>query len=171
MLTSLIALLGDFLSLRNLYGQELLLIVLLAPLVFLVPRFGRRAFARVERPLRQVSARPAAAILVTALLPIALRLLLLPLMPVPQPAIHDEFSHLLAADTFANGRLVNPGPRCWQHFESFHVTVTPNYISMEPPLKGMAIAAGQVIFSSPWAGVMLEVALMSAFWFLPPFFL
>jgi hypothetical protein len=34
---------------------------------------------------------------------------------------------------------------------------------MEPPLKGMVMAAGQVVFHTPWAGVMLEVALMSAF--------
>src|ERR1035437_206611 len=34
-----------------------------------------------------------------AVLPVALRLLLLPHHPVPVPDVYDEFSHLLVADT------------------------------------------------------------------------
>jgi hypothetical protein len=162
MIKPLLALQRDLLSLRNLFGPELLLVVLLVLLAFLVPGFGRRMFAWLEARIRRLSGRPATAILVAALAPIVIRLLMLPIMPVPQPSIHDEFSHLLAADTFAHGRLTNAAPLCWEHFESFHITVTPLHISMEPPLKGMVMAAGQVVFHSPWAGVMLEIALMSA---------
>ena len=96
--------------------------------------------------------------LLLALIPVALRLALLPHHPVPTPDIYDEFSHLLVADTLRHFRLANPPHPLPQFFETFFVLQEPTYASIYPVGQGLILALGWTIFGHPWAGVVIAIA-------------
>jgi hypothetical protein len=80
----------------------------------------------------------------------------------PLPIAPDEFSYLLAGDTFASGRMTNPTPVQWQHFETPEVLVRPSYQSKFPPGQGLLLASGQRVAGNPLVGVWLGSALACA---------
>ncbi|PWT84682.1 MAG: hypothetical protein C5B56_15215 [Proteobacteria bacterium] len=110
---------------------------------------------------QRVVQRRALCVVLVAAAPIVIRLSLLPWQPEPVPHVHDEFGHLLAGSTLAEGRLANPPHVLARHFESIYVLQEPSYASTYPLGQGLSLALGQRVTGHPWAGVLLSAALMS----------
>ena len=115
-----------------------------------------------EKQLRALAKRPWLAILLAGLIPLIGRGVLAPVLPVPKPAIQDEFGYLLAADTFAHGRLTNPTPAFAEHFETLQQIIHPTYASKYPPFSSLLMALGEKLFGEAWIGVWLSMGILGA---------
>jgi hypothetical protein len=156
----------SFLPLHNPIGfgaSDFIELALTTLLVLLV-------FVRVEMaPLVQrFAARTGWCMLAIGALPVILRLALLGHAPVPAPAGSDDFSYWLLADTLRHFRLANPMHPMREFFEAVFVLQEPTYSSIFPMGQGLVMAAGWLIFGTPWAGVLISVSVLCAltYWML-----
>jgi hypothetical protein len=143
-----------FVGIEAMVTLAVLLFFVLLPVRFLAffPNRGFRRFA--QKRLR--------ACVTVFLFSFLGRIALLPIEPFPAPNIHDEFSYLLASDTFAHGRLASPTPPAWHHFEQFYVLMQPNFASKYGVAQPLFMALGQRWLFTPRAGILLSMALAAA---------
>lgn len=132
----------------------------------------RRSVQRMHRLLRSFSSRPWGPASALALTMFTLQWGIATAFGWPVPALHDEFSYLLAADTFAAGRATNHTHPAWEFLETYHVIWHPTYQSKYPPGSGLVLAIGQVLTGYPIVGIWICLALSTAlaFWMLRGWF-
>lgn len=139
---------------------ESILVVIAIVLALAFPCLGSRWFEFIELKFCRVARHRALSVTAVGLLALTIRAAILPILPIPEPVVHDEFGHLLAADTFAHGRLTNPTHAMWIHFETFSVIQKPSYQCFAQPAQGLLLALGKVVTGNPFWGVWLSVGLM-----------
>jgi hypothetical protein len=158
--------LRSFLPLRNPIGfgvsdfVELALALLLAGLLFGWGYFGGW--------LRKLAEHERWCLLLIGLLPVVLRLILLPRCPVPIPAGADDFGYVLLADTLRHFRLANPPHPLSQFFEAVFILQRPAYSSIYPLAQGIVLAFGRILFGNFWAGALISSGVLCAacYWML-----
>jgi hypothetical protein len=142
---------------RALELAELLLAVGIALLAWRCPAW----LDRLDGPLiRLYERRKILVMLLISITPAAIRVAFLPVIPYPIPFIADEMSHLLIADTVANGRLTNPPHAFSDHFEATYVVQKRVYGSIYPPFHGFTMGLAQALGLHPWFGVLGGMVLL-----------
>lgn len=139
--------------------------------VLLFARKRARGVGRLGRTFRALAARRPLAVAIVFVVTLVGQLLALPILGLPEPNVGDEFGYLLAAETFASGRLTNTPHVMWHHFETFHVLQQPTYMAMHPPGAALVLAAARVVWGEPAVGVWIATAgaCAAATWMLQAF--
>jgi len=140
--------------------REAMIAASAAGMTFSIEQRKSRVCAFLDRLLHAATERALPVVVMTMLLPVSIRVAILPSVPPPQPAVHDEYGHLLVADTLMAGRLANPPHPLSDHLETIYVLQHPAYASIYPIGQGAILALGTMLFGHPWAGVLVSVSLM-----------
>jgi hypothetical protein len=140
----------------EIFRAEVVTTILVLILAYL---FGGR-MTGVWRRLAYVADRRWMACGVVVFFVLAARLALLPVVPMPDPMIRDEFSHLLGAETYALGRIANPTHPQWIHFEAPYTIQRPTFVSAYPPGQALPMAAAIALGLNPWWAVWLSTGMM-----------
>lgn len=127
--------------------------------ILLTPRIWTGRLESIVRSLDEVSERKTFCVGLVMTVTLLLNVAFGGFIHWPTPAVHDEFAYLLTADTFASGRLTNPTPPHWEHFDSYYLLLHPTYQAKYPPAQGAFLALGQVLFGEPIWGVWISLAL------------
>ena len=147
---------------------ELLASGLTTAVLLLAPSRGDHGWLdRWGRTARKLARRRTLVIVLAALLGPLIRLAILPIAPIPEPAIRDEFVHLLVADTLRHGRLANPPLPLPDFFETIYELQRPTYAAGYPIGTGAFLALGWILTGHPWFGAWISMVLCcgSVTWF------